>query len=212
MEKKLKVILVESSFMIRSYLELLINKSDRYNVIAVCADSNEVVDICKKIKADLIVMEAYSNNNQNGFETVKKIKSSSKYSKVIMYTDLPEISFLSRAKESGCDSFWYKDGDGRGLIEIMDITNAGGSSFPLNAPAVNIGCTLSNDFSSAENGVLIKLSQGKTNQVIAEELKISINTVKYHIKNMLVKSGYNNKYLLALEAVDKRMIVPSLYQ
>ena len=66
------------------------------------------------------------------------------------------------------------------------------------------------DFSNAEIGVLIKLCQSKPNKVIAEELKISVNTVKYHIKNMLVKSGYNNKYSLALDAVDKRIIIPKL--
>lgn len=196
--------------MMRSYLEQLINKSDRYNVIAVCDDSYGLIEVCEKVRADLILIEAYSDTNLNCFETVEKIKSCSKAVKVIMFTDLPEISFLSRAKNAGCDSFWYVEGGGRGLIEIMDITCQGGSSFPNDTPAVEIGYALSTDFSNVEIGVLIKLCQGKKNLVIAEELKISVNTVKYHIKNMLAKSGYNNKYRLAIEAVDKRMIIPKM--
>ncbi len=210
MEKKPKVILVDSMFMRRSYLENFINDSESFYVAGVCSDSDDAYDVCKQNNADLVLMGAYSSRNPNTFENVKKIKSDCKNIKVIIFTDLPEISFLSMAKRVICDSFWYIEDNCKSLIELMKITQYGESCFPDDTPVEKIGCTLSSDFSNAEIGVLIKLCQSKPNKVIAEELKISVNTVKYHIKNMLVKSGYNNKYSLALDAVDKRIIIPKL--
>lgn len=212
MANKLKIMLAGSSLMTRNFLENLINENDSYEAVRVCSDLDEVIEWSKKIKADLIVIEAFCNSNPNCFETVEQIKLNNKYSKVVMFTDLPEISFISRAKEAGCDSFWYVEDDATSLLEVINTTISSGSYFSLNTPDVKIGCASNKDFSSAEIGVLIKLCQCKTNQAIAEELKISVNTVKYHIKNMLAKSGYNNKYRLALEVVDKRMIIPLLYK
>ena len=210
MEKKSKVIIVDSMFMRRSYLENFINDSGSFYVVGVCSDSDDAYDVCKQNNADLVLMESYSSRNPNTFENVKRIKSGCKNIKVIIFTDLPEISFLSMAKRVGCDSFWYIEDDCNRLVELMKIALSGESCFPDDTPIEKIGCTLSSDFSNAEIGVLIKLCQSKTNKVIADELKISVNTVKYHIKNMLVKSGYNNKYSLALDAVDKRIIIPKL--
>lgn len=210
MEKKPKVILVDSMFMRRSYLENFINDSEGFYVAGVCSDSDDAYDVCKKNNADLVLMEAYSNRNPNTFENVKKIKSNCKNIKVIIFTDLPEISFINMAKKVGCDSFWYIEDNCNSLIELMKIALSGESCFPDDTPIEKIGCTLSSDFSNAEIGVLIKLCQSKTNKVIAEELKISVNTVKYHIKNMLIKSGYSNKYCIALDAIDKKVIIPKL--
>lgn len=72
MEKKPKVILVDSMFMRRSYLENFINDSESFYVAGVCSDSDDVYDVCKQNNADLVLMEAYSSGNPNTFENVKK--------------------------------------------------------------------------------------------------------------------------------------------
>ena len=47
--------------------------------------------------------------------------------------------------------------------------------------------------SEREYQILDLIVLGKTNKEIADELKITINTVKYHIKNIMAKSGITDR-------------------
>jgi len=85
---------------------------------------------------------------------------------------------------------------------------AGESVYPDSVPELNIGLAKSIEFTNMEMRVLRKLCDGKINKVIAEELCMSENTVKFHINNMLQKAGYSNKYQLAIDAVEQKLIVP----
>ena len=210
MDRKINVVISDSLFMRRNFLEYFINDSESFHIVGTCSDSDKAYDECRQNNIDLVLIEAYSTTNTNTFENVRRIKAYNKNIRVIIFTDLPEISFLTIAKKVNCDSFWYIEDNCNNLIELMKRTLSGESCYPENTHEVKIGCTSNSDFSTAEIGVLIKLCQSKPNKVIAEELEISVNTVKYHIKNMLVKSGYNNKFSLALDVVDKRMIIPKL--
>ena len=55
--------------------------------------------------------------------------------------------------------------------------------------------------------VLRELTLGYTNEVIAERLNISVNTVRAHIQNMLNKTGFKNRLALAVNAASLGIVV-----
>ena len=47
-----------------------------------------------------------------------------------------------------------------------------------------------------------------TDTEISQDLGVTVNTVKYHVKNLLIKTGYRNAIQLVVDAVNKSLILP----
>lgn len=204
-----RVLIVDDAATIRALFETIIEKSENYTLAGSLENAKAAPLFCMRNQVDLILMDVYTKNRENGLEAAKEIKEKYPRIKIIIATSLPEASFLDKAKnEAHCESFWYKEMGEVGLLDIMDRTMAGESVYPEATPPVSIGMAKSVEFTPMEMKVLRELCEGKINRVIAEDLCMSENTVKFHINNMLQKAGYSNKYQLAIDAVEQKLIVP----
>lgn len=204
-----KVLIVDDAATIRALFESIIEKSSEYSLAGSLENAKAAPIFCMRNSVDLVIMDVYTKNRENGLEAAKEIKEKFPNIKIVIATSLPEASFLEKARnEAHCESFWYKEMGDMGLLEIMDRTMSGESVYPEATPSVNIGLAKSVEFTPMEMKVLRELCDGKINRVIAEDLFMSENTVKFHINNMLQKAGYSNKYQLAIDAVEQKLIVP----
>ena len=71
-----------------------------------------------------------------------------------------------------------------------------------------LGETDSRTLTDRELEVLRELAQGKKYEEISQDLGVTVNTVKYHVKNLLIKTGYRNAIQLVVDAVNKSLILP----
>lgn len=206
----IKVLIVDDSAIVRALFETIIHSAgERYQIVDQLKNAKSAVIYADRNPIDLILMDVYTENRENGLAAAAKIKQQHPEIKIIIVTSLPEMSFIEKARSvAHCESFWYKEHGDIGLLEVMDRTMAGESIYPDASPTLDIGCAKSIEFTKTEIKVLRALCEGKLNKDIAEELEMSENTVKFHIKNMLSKAGYNNKYQLAIDAVEKKLVVP----
>ena len=101
--------------------------------------------------------------------------------KIIVVTSMPEYSLLSRDRNIGVDSFWYKDGQKDTILDVMERTMNGEHIYPDETPLINIGNTTNHEFTERELDILKELTTGDTNTEIAKRLFISVATVKSHI-------------------------------
>ena len=65
------------------------------------------------------------------------------------------------------------------------------------------------EFTEKELDVLRIIAMGYTNQEIADELVISVNTVRFHLANLISKTGCNSKIELAILATKSGLVVPN---
>lgn len=203
-----RVLIVDDATTVRTLFEDIIEKSEAYELAGTLENANAALPFCMRTPVDLILMDVYTKNRENGLVAAAEIKKEFDNIKIIIATSLPEESFLIKAREAGCESFWYKEMGEIGLLDIMDRTMKGESVYPDSTPAVEIGMAKSVEFTPMEMKVLRELCNGKLNKEIADELFMSENTVKFHINNMLQKAGYSNRYQLAIDAVERKLIVP----
>lgn len=113
-----------------------------------------------------------------------------------------------RVERAGADSFWFKEGSAEELLDIMNRTMAGESVYPDRAPVVQIGNAASSEFTPDEPVLLRLLVKGLPDAAIAEKLHISVPAVRWHIKELFEKTGYNNRVALACDVINKDLIVP----
>ena len=206
----IKVLLVEDRKMSRDSIIGYMKDSDRYELAAQTASAGMAEMLCMQNHIDLVLMDVCTANNEDGIEATAVIKRHFPGIKVIIVTGMTTVDLLDRAKAAKADSFWYKEIEGDELLDVMDRTMNGEHIYPDKTPIVQIGNMTSIEISDRELEVLRLMAEGNTDQVIAEKLYVSVSAVRYHITQLLQKTGYENRVRLIADLINKDFIVPGL--
>lgn len=205
-----RVLIVEDQRMPRENMERTISESGKYVLAASVNGADVAFVICRQQQIDLVLMDVCTIGNKDGIEAAAEIKAGFPDIKIIIVTSMLEVSYLSRARAAGVDSFWYKDISPEALIDVIDRTMAGERIFPDKTPKVRLGLAESTDLTAREIEVLRLVCDGLEYSEIAQALDISERTAKYHVSNILSKTGYANKTRLAIAVTNKKFIIPSI--
>lgn len=205
-----RVLIVEDQRMPRKYMERMISDSKKYALAASISGADIALAYCRRQPIDLILMDVCTAGSKDGIEAASEIKAVFPNIKIIIVTSMVEVGFLERAKAAKVDSFWYKDFSPEELIDVIDRTMAGEHLFPHETPKVQLGLATSTDLTGKEIQVLRLVCDGLEYSEIAQALCVAERTVKYHVSNILQKTGYANKTRLAIAVTGKKFIIPSL--
>lgn len=197
---KYKIIIVDDQSFPRQLLASFIKETEQYELTAALTNGKDVIEFCRRNTVDLVIMDVVLGHGINGLDTAKAIKEMRPNLKIIIVTSMPEVSYISKAKAIGVESFWYKEAQEEPIMKVIEKTLAGESVYPEHSPVVNIGNAKSTDFTPTELIVLREMTTGATNLEIAKRLNIEETTIKKHITNMLKKTGYRNRVELAVKA------------
>lgn len=201
------VLIVDDQLVARQLFEMLLRDSENYRVADSLASAEGAVAWCRVNPVDLILMDVVMLNGRNGLEAAKEIRKYRPDVRIVAVTSMPEESFLERAREAGIDSFWYKEIQERPLLEVLDRTMAGEHVYPDTSPEIMLGNCLSIEITPKEMEVLRELTTGATDQEIAERLKVSAATVRFHVKNLLSKTGFRSRTQLAVRARTRGLVI-----
>ena len=193
------VLIVEDLDIVLDMLKTAVEEAENYTVVGTTKNAYVAQSLCSMGNVDLVLMDVCTEFEASGLKAAEEIKRSHPEIKIIIITSIPETSWIETARAIGMESFWYKHACSE-LLAIMDRTMEGESIYPDTTPAVQIGKANSFDFSKREIEVLRELTTGATNKEIADALNISEETVKTYIKNALIKTGFQNRTELAIQA------------
>lgn len=202
------VLIVEDSRISREMFERQLAAMPGYKVTASIENAANAEIVCLSDRIDLVLMDICTADDESGLKAAARIRKGHPDIRIIMMTSMPEQSFIRKAEAAGCNSFWYKEDGAVSLTEICEATMAGKRVWPEEVPAVTIGAVRSDELTVREMDVIRGLAGGKKYEEIAMELNVSPNTVKYHMKNILQKTGFRSTVQLVAEVVGKRLILP----
>lgn len=197
-----RIIVVEDQGILRDSISYQLEKNE-YDVIAKLDDANLAYDACRMHQPDLILMDVYTLDGNNGIDAAERIKKDMPNIKVIIMTGMPELSYIKRAKEAGVDSFIYKNTSGADLLSTISSTLNGYHIFPQEQTNQLGNIKLS----KRELEILQLICNGLDQKEISEKLCLSINTVKTHIASLLTKTEFDSVHKLAIFAVSKGYII-----
>ena len=204
------VLIVDDQIIPRQLFENTVAASERYTLVA-AIDAASMADAwCARGGVDLILMDVVTNDGTNGLEVARRIKSSYPSVRIIIVTSLPDALFLQKAREYGVDSFWYKELQAAPLLEVMDRTMAGEQVWPDRPPEAMLGSARSSEFTDRELEVLRYLAKGLSDKEIADQLHMGFTTVRYHIDNLMQKTGQSSRTALAVAAVLNGITFPGI--
>ena len=186
-------------------------KSDSRFELAAAIETALVADAwCAKGGIDLILMDVVMRDGSNGLDAAARIKVSYPEIKIIVVTSMPDPTFLKKARAAGVDSFWYKEVEAEPMLRVMERTVAGERVWPDNPPETRLGHARGSDFTDRELDVLRLVAEGLTDREIGDRLFMSVSTVRYHVSNLIGKTGFASRTELAVNAVRSGLTIPGM--
>ena len=195
-----KVLVVDDQLVARQLFEMYLSGSPKYILADSLSSASQVEEYVKYNRVDLILMDILMNDGSNGLEAAAAVKKISPETKIVAVTSMVEATWLKRAEDIGIESFYYKEAPQETIMDVLDRTMAGESVYPDTPSIVSIVLVFIEKLSERELDVLRLMTTGMSNSKIADKLNISEGTVKTYIHSMLVKTGFDNRTELAIEA------------
>ncbi|GIO68135.1 response regulator transcription factor [Paenibacillus sp. FSL M7-1455] len=209
----LKVMIVDDHEMVRMGLKTYLMLEPSIEVVGEADNGSKVVDWLKNAAPeqfpDLILMDLMMPV-MNGVETTRAVLAEFPAMKIVILTSFLEDELVVDAVEAGAVSYVLKTVSADELIYALQGANRG---MPVMTGDVSQALTRgirqrtvqgdSSGLTEREKEVLLLIAEGKSNKEIAEELHISIKTVKTHVSNLLMKCELEDRTQLAIYAHRK---------
>lgn len=206
----INTVLVEDNVYVQKVLKSMIESDERFRLTATFNDAFEAEKLCARGMIDLVLMDVQTHNNHSGLAAGKRIKEASPRTKVVVVTSLVDPEVLKKARNGAADSLWYKDHGTKDIIDVMVRTMNGERVFPDSSPNVTLKDIFSEDLTPKQMKILRYFVKGYTYEEIAQELDMTKRNVRWHLDNIVEKSGFENKYELLIALIDSKLIVANL--
>ncbi|NHC41590.1 response regulator transcription factor [Bacillus sp. MM2020_1] len=180
-----------------------------FSIVGQATNGKEAIEFCEKLLPDIILLDI-NMPILNGLEATKTIKEKFPYIKVIILSVSDHIEDLFTAIQYGAQGYLLKNMDPDDWLQylrsIIEGSNTAAKDLAgkllyqfrerdlQNAPSIS-------SLTTREKEILLLVSKGLTNKQIANQLFISENTVKNHMKNLLEKLNLENRVQLASYAL-----------
>lgn len=217
---KIGLVLVDDHAIVREGLRALLKNDPDIQILAEAADGAQAVQVVRKIKPDVVLMDVMLPT-MNGIEATKLIVKHSPKTKVIILTTMREWYKVQDCIEAGACGYFVKASPSNELLQAIhnacNGTNAFSTAISKNIQEQNRRMFVTQGkfdattpkLTTRETEVLGLIANGLGNKQIAAELGISIKTVEKHRQQVMNKLNIHDIAGLTRFAISTGMVKPS---
>jgi NarL family two-component system response regulator LiaR len=195
--------IVDDHVMVREGLKVLLSTAPDLEVVGEAATGEEAVRLVSLVEPDVVLMDIVMPV-MNGAEATARIKEEYPLVQVVALTSYADGQLVEQTLAAGAISYLLKDSRPDALAQaIRDARRGRGTidSSAMHSVMSRQQDEFGKDLTHREREVLVLLAAGMSNKEIAEELTLSVGTVRLHVSNILTKLQAPNRTSAAIIAV-----------
>jgi len=178
--------------MLREGIAAVLTAEPDMVLIAEASNGREAVEQFRAHLPDVTLMDVQMPE-VNGIDAILKIREEFPDARIIVLTTYGGDAQAARAFKAGASGYLLKNMVRKELIDTIRTVHAGKRRIPPEI-AMELAEHHSDDaLTEREIDVLREVAAGNANKVVAQRLKVSEETVKAHMKNILSKLGANDR-------------------
>jgi DNA-binding NarL/FixJ family response regulator len=209
----IRILIYEDNDDFRGAVAQLIHNTEGYECIGGFRDCTDVVNQLRVLRPDLILMDIEMQES-NGIDGVRKIRQDDAGIPVIMLTVFDDNTRVLDAICAGASGYLLKKDTFKKLFDSIEEVLGGGAPLSVNIARLVIRHLASQNsrpskdtaLTSREKDILNLLADGNNNKMAGNELGISPETVKTHIKNIYTKLQVHTQAEAVAKALRDKLI------
>ena len=223
----ISVAIVDDQDLVRAGFAMVIGSQDDMTVVGQGADGEQAVDLASRLRPDVILMDVRMPG-MDGLTATSRITALSPdrpEPRVIVLTTFDLDEYVMAAIKAGASGFLLKDTEPETLLTSIRTVHQGNAIIAPSAtkrliehmahdmpatgsmPSGSIYRDAEADLlTDRELQVLVHIAQGLSNQEIADNLGISLPTVKTHVTHILQKINARDRVQAVVFAYENHLV------
>jgi two-component system, NarL family, response regulator LiaR len=208
--KPIRVVIVDDHAVVRSGLKAFLMVFDDLELVGEASSGQEAVSLAERVQPDVMLMDLVMPD-MNGAATTKAVRSRFPHIQVVALTSFREDELVTGALQAGAIGYLLKNVGADELADAIRSAHAGRPTLAPEAAHVLIQASRqpsqpNYDLTEREREVLALLTQGMSNNDIADRLVVSRSTVKFHVSSILSKLGVASRTEAVALALNNKLV------
>jgi NarL family two-component system response regulator LiaR len=209
------VLIVDDHPVVRFGMKVMLSTFPDIRVVGEVGNSAHALALCRQHQPNIVLMDLMMPQI-NGVEATRLIRSQFPNIQVIVFTSFQEQNLVQQALQAGAISYLLKDASPQEIVEAVRTAAVGKTTLSpdvLNTLIHSItqpDPVKAYDLSERELEVLLLMVDGLTNPEIANKLVVSVNTIRHHVRSILMKLDVTNRTAAVRLAIDMHIVQTNL--
>jgi DNA-binding NarL/FixJ family response regulator len=206
---EVRVLIADDHPLFRKGLRTLLESVPQTVVIGEATTGKEAVEQSFSLHPDVLLLDLQMPEG-GGLRAIRELASSQADTRILVVTLFEDNESVFTALKAGARGYVLKDADEEEMIRAIQAVAQGEAIFSpavasrvidyFNAPHTSPRDELFPELTEREREILTLIARGRSNAQIAEELSISLKTVRNHASNVFNKLQVADRTQAAIRA------------
>ena len=214
---KSNILIVEDHELTRFGLKTAFESCEFIETIFEAESAESAIEIIENNSVDLVIMDL-GLPQMDGIEATRRTKQYNKEIKVVILTSHNDVQEVLSSLKAGANAYCSKEINPKRLIQVVQSVLDGASWFDPSIAHIVLESAAKFEqvnekksekdygLTSRETQILKLITEGYSNNEIANQLFVSINTTKAHVASILQKLEVDDRLQAALKALKERLV------
>jgi DNA-binding NarL/FixJ family response regulator len=214
----IRVVVADDQLLVRTGLTMILNAQPGIEVVGEATDGHQAVAVARELRPDVCLFDIRMPGI-DGVEATRQLAGPGVEDPlaIVVITTFDLDEYVHGALKAGARGFLLKDAGPELLVQAIHAAANGDALISPNITRRLLTTLASVERASPptqpieplterEEEVLLTVARGRTNAEIAEELHITLSTVKTHVAALMNKLGARNRVEVAMWAYETRRV------